>query len=317
MRPILRSPLAFALGFLTLACSRDRADGGAGGASADGTTGVVEIVARGLSFEAPDSIPSGWTTVRLRNDSEMVHFALLQRLPEGAGLVEHQREVAPVFQQGFDLLKAGKGEAAMAKFGELPPWFPNIVFAGGVGLLDAGQTAETTLYLEPGRYLIECYVKTGGIFHSYNPSPGAYGMVREITVTSDSSRNPEPSATVNVTVSSARGIEVAGQMVPGTQTVAVLFEDQKAHEHFIGHDVNLVRLEDNTDMAALAAWMDWSQATGLDTPAPAVFLGGAQEMPAGGKSYVTVTLEAGRYAWIAEVPNPAAKNMIKEFTVGG
>lgn len=314
MRPILRSAVVLALGFLTLACSRDRADAG-GDAPADGTTGVVEIVARGLSFDAPDSVPSGWTTIRLRNESEMAHFALLQRLPEGVGIAHHQREVAPVFQQGFDLLKAGDGDAAMAKFGELPAWYADVVFVGGVGLLDAGLAGQTTLQLEPGRYLIECYVKTGGTFHSYNPSPRAYGMVRELIVTPDSSENPEPSAAVNLTISSGRGIEVAGELTAGIQTVAVRFEDQKAHEHFVGHDVNLVRLEDDTDMTALAGWMDWSKAGGLETPAPAVFLGGAQEMPAGEGAYVTVNLEAGRYAWIAEVPNPAAKNMVKEFTV--
>jgi hypothetical protein len=44
---------------------------------------VVEIVARGMTFDAPATIPSGWNTIRLRNESDMVHFALLERMPEG------------------------------------------------------------------------------------------------------------------------------------------------------------------------------------------------------------------------------------------
>jgi len=83
----------------------------------------------------------------------------------------------------------------------------------------------------------------------------------------------------------------------------------------LSHDVHLARLEDETDLDALGAWMDWSQPTGLDTPPPAVFLGGTHEMQAGETAYFTVTLEPGRYAWIAEVPNPASKNMLKSFTI--
>jgi hypothetical protein len=245
----------------------------------------------------------------------MIHFAVLQRLPEGITLKDQQEQVAPVFQKGMDLLNAGDTEAAMEKFGELPDWFGEIVFMSGPGLTSAGQTAETSVYLEPGTYLLECYVKTNGVFHSYNPSPSAYGMVHELTVTEESSSAPEPRATLTITLSSERGIEVEGDPTPGEHTVAVYFEDQQIHENFLGHDVHLVRLESDTDIEELAIWMDWSQPTGLETPAPAEFLGGTHEMPAGGTAYFTVRLEAGDYAWIAEVPGPAEKSMLKTFTV--
>jgi hypothetical protein len=245
----------------------------------------------------------------------MIHFAVLQRLPEGIALKDQQEQVAPVFQKGMDLLNAGETDAAMEKFGELPEWFGQIVFMSGPGLTSAGQTAETSVYLEPGTYLLECYVKTNGVFHSYNPLPSAYGMVHELTVTEESSNAAEPSATLTITLSSARGVEVQGDLTPGEHTVAVYFEDQQIHEHFLGHDVHLVRLESDTDIEELAIWMDWTQPTGLETPAPAEFLGGTNEMPAGGTAYFTVRLEPGRYAWIAEVPGPAEKGMLKIFTV--
>lgn len=276
---------------------------------------VVEITALGLTFEAPDEIPSGWTTFQFNNESGMIHFAILQRLPDGMGLVEQQEQVAPPFQQGMDLLNAGESDAAMAKFGELPEWFGQIVFMSGPGFTSTGQTAETTVYVEPGTYLLECYVKSNGIFHSYNPSPSVYGMVHELSVTEDSSGLPEPDATLRITLSSERGIEVEGDPLPGDHTVAVHFEDQQIHENFLGQDVHLVRLEDDTDIDALAVWMDWRQPTGLETPAPATFLGGTHEMPAGGTAYFNVDLAPGRYAWIAEVPRSAEKNMLKLFTV--
>ena len=286
----------------------------------DGTAAaenVVKVTARGLDLVAPDEIPSGWTTFRLTNESEMIHFAVLQRLPDGIGIEEQQEEVAPVFQKGMDLLNEGNADAAMEAFGGLPAWFGEIVFMGGPGLIAPKRTAQTTVLLEPGTYLLECYVKTNGIFHSYNPNPDAYGMVREITVTEEATEASAPEADIEITISSERGMEVDGDVQTGDNTIAVHFADQTTHEHFLGHDVHLVRLEEGTDLEALATWMDWTQPTGLETPAPASFIGGLHEMPAGATGYFTATLEPGRYAWIAEVPNPAERGMLKTFTVGG
>jgi uncharacterized cupredoxin-like copper-binding protein len=276
---------------------------------------VVEIVARGLTFEAPDEIPSGWTTFRLKNESGMVHFALIERLPEGIGLEEQQEEVAPVFQEGMDLLNEAKVDAAMEAFGKLPAWFGDLVFLGGPGLVSPGRSAEATVYLEPGTYMIECYVKTKGVFHSYNPDPDTYGMVHALTVTEEESGASAPTPTLEITLSSEQGMEVDGTVGAGQHTVAVHFSDQVAHENFVGHDVHLVRLEEDTDMEVLKRWMDWTQPTGLETPAPAVFVGGINEMPAGETAYFTVVLEPGRYALIAEVPNAGEKGMLKTFTV--
>ena len=141
-------------------------------------------------------------------------------------------------------------------------------------------------------------------------------MVRELIVTDAVSQVAEPAATMRITMSAARGIEVAGDPLIGPQTVAVYFEDQRVHENFVGHDVHLARLTDTTDLAALAKWMDWSQPDGLQTSAPVEFLGGANDLEAGNTEYVTVTLDPGRYAWIAEVTNPDQKGMLRPFTVG-
>lgn len=276
---------------------------------------VVEVTARGLSFEAPDEVPSGWTTFRLNNESEMIHFAVLERLPQGIRVEDHQEEVAPVFQKGLNLLRVGKSEAASKAFGELPKWFGDVVFLGGPGLIAPGRTAQTTVHLEPGTYLLECYVKTDGVFHSYNPSPDTYGMVHELTVTDASSGASEPEPTLEMTLSSESGIEVDESVTPGSHTIAVRYKDQKSHEHFLGHDVHLVRLGETVDRESVAAWMNWAQPDGLDSPAPAPFLGGIHEMPTGTRGYFTVTLTPGRYAWVAEVPNPDEKGMLQPFTV--
>jgi len=286
-------------------------------ASLDGsdTQGVVDVIARGLTLMAPDEIPSGWTTFRFSNESPMIHFVLVERVPDGQGIESQQAQVAPVFQDGLDLLGAGEVDAALERFGDLPAWFGEIVFLGGPGLTSPGRTSQATVYLEPGTYLLECYVKTGGIFHSYNPDPSIYGMVHEFTVTDETSEAVEPSATIQIEISTAGGIVVEGELVPGEHTVAVHFVDQTVHENFVGHDIHLVRVAGDLDLGELERWMDWTQAMGLQSPAPAEFLGGTNEMPAGTTSYFTVVLEPGNYAWVSEVPGSAEKGMLKPFRV--
>lgn len=284
--------------------------------STSGAPVIVDITAIGLEYAGPSEVPSGWTTFRFHNAASMTHFATINRMPEGRGVADHQEEVAPVFQEGMDLLNQGEVDAAMAAFGQLPDWFSEVVLMGGPGFVGPGLTGQTTVYLEPGTYMLECYVKTGSIFHSYNPDPDMYGMVHEFTVTEETTEAAAPQPTLEVAVSSERGIEVGSEVRAGYHTVAVLFEDQTVYGHFLGHDVQLVRLQDDTDMDALAGWMDWTQPNGLETPAPAEFIGGIQDMPAGETGYFSVVLSPGRYAWIAEVPDPAGKNMLQTFTVG-
>jgi hypothetical protein len=143
------------------------------------------------------------------------------------------------------------------------------------------------------------------------------GMVTELVVMEEESRAREPKGTLSLTLSSVDGLDAPAEVRPGRHTVAVAFTDQTAYAHFLGHDVHLVRLDAGTDLDAVATWMDWTRTGGLAEPAPATFLGGIQDMPAGSTGYMDVLLEPGRYAWISEVPDPAGKGMVREFTVAG
>lgn len=314
--------LACSIGSVVLAAAALSGCGGGGKSGNDAAStpasaaNVMEVTAVDQTFQAPDSVQAGWITFRFRNTSGMTHFAVVERLPEGIGIDEQQRQAAPVFQQGMDLLNAGKLDEAMAKFGELPEWFGKIQFLGGPGFLGPGHTEETTVHLDPGTYLLECYVKTAGVFHSYNPDTSQYGMVHEFQVVG-SSDAPEPEADVHLTISSDQGIRMQGDVTPGRHTFGVHFQDQKRYENFVGHDAHLVKLAADTDVNKLAAWMDWTQPDGLEVPAPAEFLGGVNEMPAGSTGYLTVSLEPGHYAWISEIPKPMERGMLKTFTVLG
>ena len=275
-----------------------------------GGSGVVlDVTTAGMDFDLRDVIPSGWTTVRYHNRSSFTHFFVIEKMPEGRTVEDSRREVVPVFQAAWNLIEAGDAAAGFAEFSNLPEWFSEIVFTGGPGLIAPGGTAETTLYLEPGTYVIECYVKApDGTFHT------TMGMLRGLVVTEDASGGREPRAAYDVRISNS-GMELEGTPRPGLRTFAVHFDEQMTHEHFLGHDVHLVRLADNTDLDEVAAWMNWATVGALTTPAPAEFLGGTQEMPAGNTAYFTALLTPGRYALVAEVPDPIGKNMLKTFVV--
>lgn len=269
---------------------------------------VVDVTARDYAFDGPDEIPSGWTTFRLMNEGKEHHFLLLNRLPEGKTFEEYVAEVALPFDSVWHQLNAGaidKAEAGALLGRLLPVWYGSVTPMGGPGLVAAGGVAQTSVKLEPGTYVMECYVKTPeGQFHA------VLGMARPLTVTTDPSGAPEPEADLAITLSNFE-FAIEGEVMAGEQTVAVHFGEHP--EIGLGNDVHVVRMADDTDVDVVIAWMDWMNLQGLREPAPAAFVGGAHEMPVGHTSYFTVDLTPGRYAWIAE--SAADKGMVREFAI--
>jgi hypothetical protein len=105
-------------------------------------------------------------------------------------------------------------------------------------------------------------------------------------------------------------ITTSGDVVAGENIFAVRFNEQTPFG--LGNDIHIVKVNDTTDMEALTQWMDWSNIDGMVSPgAPAVFVGGSQEMPAGYTAYFKCNLEPGNYAYIAETPI----GRFKTFTV--
>jgi hypothetical protein len=273
---------------------------------------VIQIVTESMDFQMPDTIPSGWNTFRYKNMSPQTHFFLVDKYPPGKTLEDVKTFVMPVFDNGMKLINEGRSEEGFAEFSKLPEWFSEVVFVGGSGLISPGNVGETTIHLDPGNYIVECYVKmSNGVFHS------SMGMAKELIVSNDVSDNSEPSADIKIDISSTEGIVFNDSISSGRHIFSVFYKDQIVHENFVGHDINLVRLDDNADLEALDKWMNWADPKGLIEPAPAgvTFLGGVNDMPAGSTGYFSVTLESGNYVLISEVPNPSTKNMLKTFLI--
>ena len=275
---------------------------------------AIEIITKNMDFQMSDTIPSGWNTLRYKNLSTQTHFVLIDKYPEGKSSKDAEELVGPVFDRAMKLINEGKTEEGYAEFANLPEWFSEVVFLGGVGLVSPGQVAETTLHLKPGEYLMECYVKMeNGIFHT------SMGMTKDFVVSGSDSGNPEPVADIEIEISGTDGIVVKDSIGAGPQIFSVFYKDQKAHENFVGHDVNLVKLDENGSLEALENWMNWADPKGLIEPAPPgiTFLGGTNDMPEGSKAYFHADLKPGNYVLISEVPAPSTKNMMKTFVVKG
>lgn len=276
---------------------------------------VVELRAVGKTFEGPSEIPSGWTTFRFINSSSMVHFAMIDVPPEGITTQEMSDTVMDYFQEAMDGMNAGDAEAVNAAFAKFPPWIAELGRMGGPGFLSAGRIGETTTYLEPGRYLVECYVKTDGVFHTTSPGEGQLGMLLDLIVTEESNGAPEPVADVTLTIRNA-GIELtSGELRAGVNTIRVDFIEQQAFPSFVGNDVHVMRVDNADSIASADAWMDWRTKDGLEDPGPVAFLGGINDLPAGMHGYFTVDLAPGDYAFIAEIPGPQAAGFVLPFSV--
>ena len=273
---------------------------------------VVEVSSDSYRFDAPDTIDSGWTTFTYSNNSEHPHFFILERMPEGYDVSNSINEVVPPFQDGMYYIMDGDWTNALAAFGNLPAWYFEVAINGGPGMVSPKTSAMTSVNLTPGTYVIECYVKMpDGTFHT------SLGMIDQIIVRDTNNGKAEPKSDVEIDISSSNGIEILSEIKPGLRTFAVHFQDQIAHENFLGHDVHLVKLDETADVAELDAWMNWSAPAGLSGHGPEgmTFMGGTQEAPAGTTTYFTALLKPGTYALVSEVPNPMSKGMLQTFTI--
>lgn len=270
---------------------------------------VVDVTMLNYAFQAPDSIPSGWTSFRVTNEGEEHHLFLLEHLPAGITYADFQDQVTARYDSLRSLLRAGSIDETTyrnALLRAVPNWYLNRMEAmGGVSLTAPGRTATTTFNVEPGTYAMLCYARTPeGRFHFLR------GMLQPLIVTTDSTNARPPEADLSVALSDLK-IQADSMVSPGPHTIAVRFGDKRkggAYGYWFQH-LYLAQLDRTTGAQSLAQWMKGNPIM----PAPVEFLGGVQDMPAGHTAYVQVDLSPGRYAWV--LGNPPKQGEVTPFTV--
>lgn len=263
LRPALL--LAAALGAALSACSPGEGGGGEGDSAAVVTAApnVVEISASEFAFEAPDTIPSGATTFRLRSNGQEMHHVQLLRLAEG--------------KTYDDLLK--ESTAGPPRWA-LPVGGPNAPIPGAA-------VSETSLILEPGNYAITCEI----------PSPDGKphvmkGMSRALTVTpSTAAAASLPAADLTVTLSDY-AFAIPDSIAAGKHLMRVENSAEQPHE------ILIVKLNDGASPADLVKWIEK-----MEGPPPAAPFGGTTAIAKGGVNVVAIDLPPGDYGVLCFIPD--------------
>ncbi|WP_338356232.1 hypothetical protein [Yeosuana marina] len=272
----------------------------------------VKVITNGMDFEMVDEVKSGWTTFRYTNKSNEPHFFILEKMPNTLGIETYKKDLFPPFTLAFEHFEKGEIEAGMKEFEKIPEWFYKVELAGGVGLTSKKTTSKSTIFLEPGTYVMECYVRMpNGMPHTF------MGMVKELKVIEETNGNKAPKADYNIDIASEKGITFVDSLKTGDHTFSVKFKDQKQYEHLMGHDVNLVKIENDSLTTILGNWLNTVDFKAFRTPVPdgLLFLGGVEDLPAGKTGYFEANLEKGSYVLISEIPNAVERKMIKTFSV--
>ncbi len=159
----------------------------------------VEAIDHAFEVDAPDELSTGWITFVLNNQmAHEVHEISFARLPEGVTYEEYLTDYMGAWETLLNESQSGivdrSGISNRVKE-LLPDWANDIQYINNRGLVSPGRTAEKTVYLEPGKYTMGCWMKTeDGIIHIIQ------GMHMELNITEDFSNSPEPNPESRLTL---------------------------------------------------------------------------------------------------------------------
>jgi hypothetical protein len=252
-------------------------------ASYDPTSRTVTVIAKDFAFEAPDSVPAGWTTFRMLNQSANIHHAQIVRLDSGKTFADVEASL--------------KGPP-----GPPPAW---VVDVGGPNAPNPQGESNATIELQPGNYVMLCFVDI--------PDKAPHfmkGMVRPLKVTAASGPSSAPVPDIVVSLSDYAFTVKSGTLSTGKHIVQVVNDGPQVHE------LELVKLEPGKTTKDFLAWMAKPESAG-----PADAIGGVVGIAKNGSNFFDVELSTGNYVLICFVPDKNDgkshyhHGMIKEFTV--
>lgn len=249
------------------------------------STQTVVVRATDYKFDAPASVSAGTIAFRLDNAGTELHHLWLVELREGRSFSDFLR--------------------AMDSSG--PPRMPSwAVDVGGPNDVSGGMSATAWLTLEPGRYVMVCYV----------PAPDGrphtmHGMFKELTVTAAAATAAaEPKADVNLTMTDY-AFELSKPVEAGTRTIRIENLGQQSHEVVIG------QLRPGKTMRQAVDWLNGGQ----HGAGPVLAVGGASGLAKGRHQTITLDFAPGRYVFLCFIPDAndgkphTAHGMAKEFVV--
>ena len=178
------------------------------------------ITARDFAYDAPDTIPAGYTTFRFVNAGPNFHHAQFFRIDSGHTAAELQ--------------------ALMATPGTPPRW---VVPVGGPNAPTPGDSGTTIVQMTPGNYVLLCLVDTPDHVPHF-----AKGMFHPITVTPSDDQGSAPTPDVVLTTQDY-SFAFDKPLTAGHHLIEVRNTAQQPHE------VELVRLAPGKKIGDILTWM--------------------------------------------------------------
>jgi hypothetical protein len=249
-----------------------------------GAAHTVEFDATDYAFNAPATLPSGMTTIRLTNHGQEPHHGQLLRLNDGV-----------TFDQ-FTAALQQEGDGALAL----------ISGAGGPGATDPNGSTEVTQDLKPGTYALACFIAgPDGVPHMMK------GMLKPIEVTASTESSAAPATRATFTMKDF-SFDIPSTLPSGQATYKVMNLGPQMHE------LNIIKLAPGKTLQDAQAWEGAPAG-----PPPFSAAGGINAFSADGSGYMTLDLQPGHYVAICNVPDPGTGvphshlGMFKEFSVQG
>jgi hypothetical protein len=255
-----RAVLSLAACLALVACARKAESPAA-------TTGPneVTVIATDYAFATPETLPAGLTTLHMVNGGQEPHHMVLTHIAEGKTLADFQ---------------------AAAKDMKIPDW---MTFPGGPGATAPGDTTSTTQNLEPGQYVMVCYI----------PSPDGKahvekGMVRPFVVRGPAPATAATEPTADVTVKmSDYAFAFSTPLTAGHHVIRVENDGPQLHE------ITFEKLHEGKSMQDFVAWGQG----GMKGPPPTTPAGGFIGPTKGGHGFLDVHLTPGKYLVLCYVPD--------------
>lgn len=274
------------------ACGSDPDAGAADAATTRPTTSTtpaapsaaLDVTAHDYSFDlSSDTVAAGAVTMTMTNEGAEPHQFHLARLD------------ADTTSADFVRTYQDQGE---------PAAFAAVEWAGGVGSVEPGATERVTAVLEPGTYLLTCFIPTPG--HHGTPHL-MKGMVKQLTVVAGHHRAELPKATATVSLRDY-AVDIPAAFHGGAVEVR--------NEGSEDHELVIMRLDPGKGLGDVAAW----QAAGSPAERPFEFAGGVGALPPGGTAVADLDLPPGDYIALCVVPGPGGAphvemGMVTTFTV--
>ena len=245
---------------------------------------VVVVHAKDFAFTAPKTIKSGATTFRLVNDGKELHHLSVIRLQKGKTMADFV--------------------AFMKKPGPPFGWFTEV---GGPNPALPGGSVDATLTLEPGNYVVACFIPSVG-----ESAPHLMkGMINALTVTTDKSPGVSPPADVTVRTSDY-AFALSTPITKGHHVIAVQNDASQAHE------VVLLQLAPGKTIADVAKWVDVDLMKGAPPGKP---IGGMAGIAKGQTASFPADFAPGNYGFICFAPDAkdgkphSVHGMMSQFAV--